>query len=755
MRKPLLTVALLSSAAAQSTHHLTPEDKTANSGQLPITRVALYKNGVGFFEHAGKVTGEQSVTIDFTSAQLNDVLQSLTAIDLAGGRISGAGYNSTTPLDQQLKSLPLALTADPTDVDFYNAIRGECVQVSAPGVSIAGRLLSIDLRAAHAKDGDSQAPPDDRRFITVISDSGQVRTLELTSAVSVILLDTALHTDLKRYLELLASTRNQGLRHLTLLDRGTGARELRVSYISEVPVWKSTYRILFTNAAKNSATEATLQGWSVVDNATASDWTNVHLDLIAGAPQSFIQPLSTPYYARRPEIPLPAEAQLAPQTHDSGEILADQVSPGTSENEAVSAPALPTEGRSMAGMLGMTSGNGSGIGAGSGGNMGGGIRRGAAGGVLGAVLGRAGAPSAAPVDYAQTATQSLTPQTSTSSFDDFFEYSLTDPITVRKNESALVPIFQTKLPIERVTLWSPQQPVALRALWITNSSNLTLDRGSFSIVEDGAFGGEGLLDPIHPGEKRLLSYAADQAVRVTSDYTHNTRTVTHLTIKKGVLTENSTEIAEVEYLVHNAAPDPRTVILEQPLRQGWTLDSDPKPAETTATAYRFRVAAQPRETVRLHIGERHTNFEYIRLVDRTEEQLRILLRNAKASPATLTTLQPVFDAHNTVVALDQQIADRDAEVNQITQDQNRLREDMKALKGSPEERSLISALHGRAQPAGGPSRRPPHSDRPTPYATHRSRCRFSGQARRHRPRRNPLGKPVLPDGRPARAAVTS
>src|SRR5580698_5073473 len=82
------------------------------SAQLPVTRVSLYKNGVGFFEHAGRVTGDQSVTIDFTSAQLNDVLQSLTAIDLNGGRISGAGYNSTTPLDQQLRSLSLGLGLD-------------------------------------------------------------------------------------------------------------------------------------------------------------------------------------------------------------------------------------------------------------------------------------------------------------------------------------------------------------------------------------------------------------------------------------------------------------------------------------------------------------------------------------------------------------------------------------------------------------------------------------------------------------------
>ncbi len=283
--------------------------------QLPITRVALYKNGVGFFEHAGHVTGDQAVTIDFTSAQLNDVLQSLTAIDLNGGRISGAGYNSTTPLDEQLKTLPLALNADPTDVDFYNAIRGARVQLTAPGASFTGRLLSIDTRATTSPD---------HRFVTVVADTGPeagtVRTVELTGAVSVRLLDTALHTDVTRYLELLASTRNQGLRHLTLLDRGTGNRDLRVSYISEVPVWKSTYRILFTDSKLAAMPTATIQGWSVVDNTTGTDWTNVHLDLIAGAPQSFIQPLSVPYYTRRPEIGLPSEAQFAPQTHDSGEL---------------------------------------------------------------------------------------------------------------------------------------------------------------------------------------------------------------------------------------------------------------------------------------------------------------------------------------------------------------------------------------------------------------------------------------------------
>ena len=62
------------------------ESPNASTGKLPVRRVVLYKNGVGYFEHLGHVRGNQDVHVDFTSAQLNDVLKSLTVLDLSGGR---------------------------------------------------------------------------------------------------------------------------------------------------------------------------------------------------------------------------------------------------------------------------------------------------------------------------------------------------------------------------------------------------------------------------------------------------------------------------------------------------------------------------------------------------------------------------------------------------------------------------------------------------------------------------------------------
>ncbi len=710
LRTPLLVVsaAVLSAATSAQTPRRVAVTPAPHPAQLPITRVSLYKNGVGFFEHAGRVTGTQSVTIDFTSAQLNDVLQTLTVLDLNGGRIASAAFNSTTPIDQQLKALPLGLGEMPTSDELYETLRGARVEVHTPSGSLAGRILAVEIRITPASATQPAAQPaTERHLLTIASDLGDTRTFELTPATTVRLLDAPLRADLTRYLELLDRNRSQCLRHLTLSNQGTGTRDLRISYLSEVPIWKSTYRILFTDPAPAATTAsgaketATLQGWSVVDNTTGEDWTHVHLSLIAGSPQSFLQPLSQPIYSRRPEIPIAEDAQLTPQTHDSGERTPQEI-------RQLKEDSASPRSAGVAGMAGLPSGSAGGvlggIGSGSGGNAGGGsVVSKRSSPVNGRQIDRlsnfTSASSAESVSiigapYEQIATASLNPNATTAAFDDYFAYNLTDPVSIPKNQSALVPILQTTVASERVTLWNPQQPQPLRALWITNTSPLTLDRGSFTIVENGSFGGEGLLETIHPNEHRLLSYAVDQAVRVSVDQSNTTQRVQRLTVSRGVLTERSSQIAEVEYLVHNAAAEPRLVIVEQPRRQGWSLDSaedrssDPKPAETTPTVYRFRVLTAPGETVRLHLGERLPLTQKFRLVDDSDEQLTQQLRGANASPALLAQLEPVFAARRTLASLETQIMAKQHDTQAIMDDQKRLRDNLSTLRSTPDERAL-------------------------------------------------------------------
>ncbi len=668
-----LAAAALSNAPTSQAQSAPPQA----AKDLPVTKVVLYKNGVGYFEHAGSVIGNQRVAIDFTSSQLNDVLQSLTVLDEGGGRIGGVNYNSTTPLAEQLKTLSLGMGDDPTSTELFQALRGQRVEVTGgPGGAITGRLMSIESHPEKLPGPTDAAVTVDKFYLTVVAENGAVRVIDLNPALSVRPLDANLQGQLDRYLELLSTTHANGLRHLTLNALGQGQRQLLVSYISEVPVWKSTYRIVFPRASGESA-NAILQGWAVVDNTVGADWDNVQLSLVAGAPQSFIQPLSQPLYTRRPEIPIATSEQTTPQTHEAAETI----------NGALNAPApsggpISLNGRNMAKLEMMSDSAASesvtvsaGVAApapsgssfhGTAGGMGGGVYR--------------------PSDAIQEG------DVSTNAFDDFFEYSLAQPVTIHKNESAMVPILQQDLPAEHVTLWSPSQNPPLRAVWLENKSKLTLDSGSFSIFESGEFAGEGLLDPIHPGEKRLLSYAVDQAVKVHRGGLADTRTLHHIAMHQGVLVETTSEVSESTYTVTNGADEARTVILEHPRKPGADLDSEVKPAETTATAYRFRVAAKPHESVDLHVGEKANLSERI-VINPSQDRSAFLLNITKFAPDLQAKLKPLIDAEIALNDLNRRISDLQAREKTLSDDQARDRENITALKNNEAAKRFVEELN--------------------------------------------------------------
>ena len=277
---------------------------------LPVRRVILYKSGVGYFEHVGRVRGNQSVTIDFTSGQLDDVLSSLTTLDLDGGRVLGVSYNSADALDRRLSALRLPVGAGTSRAQLLDALRGARVEVGAPGGRITGRLLSVEHTTKQVGGGTV-----DVDALSVVTDDSEIHTIALDPQVAVRLLDADLRQDVAQYLSLVASARDQDQRRLTIATSGTGDRNLFVSYVSEVPVWKATYRLVLP--AAGATRKPLLQGWAIVDNTAGQDWDNVQLSLVAGAPQSFIQQISRPYYVQRPVVPLPTSASFAPQTHDS------------------------------------------------------------------------------------------------------------------------------------------------------------------------------------------------------------------------------------------------------------------------------------------------------------------------------------------------------------------------------------------------------------------------------------------------------
>jgi len=727
----------------------------AQDPPLPIKRVVLYKNGVGYFEHLGPVHDKQDVSISFTSGQLNDVLKSLTVLDLSGGRIAGVAYGSASPIDRQLGDLHLPVNEKSSLTEFLSALRGAKLEVRSGTSTITGRLLSVERKTRIA--GGTTLEVD---YLSLISDGGDVRTTELSPQFSVKLLEKGLSGKVDRFLDVLASSRDADVRRMVISTEGSGERSLFVSYISEVPVWKATYRIVLGKSAP------LLQGWAIVDNTVGQDWDHVQLSLVAGAPQSFVENLSQPYYSRRPVVALPQSMMSSPQTFEStlvsnarlsgtisdasGAVVANAVvraydqlgnlagqttsnavgqyefaslpegmhrievqQPGfqtaqvnnvaesrqdvrlqvgsstqTVEVEASAPMNFSTANTSVSSVgpdgavNGRNIGSGGALGrmpnakrapvaAGSGGGIGGGF----AGGSYSVGAARAGLEAAARAQE----------------LGDLFEYKLKDPITIQKNRSVLLPIVQSTIEAEKVSVWNERSalPRPQRALWLTNSSGLTLDGGSFSVLEEETFAGEGIFDPIRPAEKRLVSYATDLALNVSSKNNTEREQVTRVRVSRGVMTQMREVREKKTYLFRNEDTTPRVAIVEHPVRAGYELRSDVKPAETTADWMRFRLPVASKQTASLVVEEARTLQNSFALTNITSEQIGLFVQQKSIDKTVEEALRKILAQKAVVSDLDDQKTAREEEQNKIYDDQQRLRENMKTLKGSPEEKALL------------------------------------------------------------------
>jgi hypothetical protein len=714
--------------------------------RLPVRRVVLYKSGVGYFEHVGKVRGNQQVTIAFTSGQLDDVLKSLTTLDLNGGRVAGVSYNSDVAIDRRLGALRLPLGEQTTRAQFLSALRGARLEVRTAGTRIVGRLLSVERVERRTPAGTTAVDA-----LALVSDTGDMQTIALDPGVSVRIAENELNQEVGRYLAAVASTRDQDVRRLTISTTGAGERDLFVSYVSEVPVWKATYRLVLPSAA--DARKPLLQGWAIVDNTVGEDWENVQLALVAGAPQSFIQPISRPYYMQRPVVPLPQRALLAPQTHQaaiatagaggiagavtdtrgtalpgvtvritrsgarggdavsavtdsSGQYRVSNVPPGSYDvtfilsgfRQQVRSGVTVSGGTEAVMNITMEAGGVSESVAVAGGTpmmqigampppppaASPGFRAGAGGGRGGL----SGFADANRIDQLRAEQQ---PDASASQLGDLFSYELKQPVTIRKNQSALVPILGADVEADKVSLWNPASgsPRALRAVWLTNATGLTLDGGSFSVIEGQTFSGEGMMEPLKAGERRLLSYAIDLGLHLDAKGEPLASRITKVRVGNGVVIQESEERSQRTYTARNEDSEPRVLVVEHPARAGWTLAGDVKAAETTSAWHRFRIPILARTTATFTVAEVRPTSAQWEITSLSDEQIGFLVRQKAITPQLEAALRQVLARKAELARVSAAISSRQVDIDQIARDQDRVRENMKTLRGSSEERQLL------------------------------------------------------------------
>jgi hypothetical protein len=688
----LLALVLVCSISAQAQikkNYSVVKTKTAavsnridNADALPIRRVILYSNGVAYVERRGIVSGNAEVNLSFKQSQVDDVLKSMVVLDLGQGRIGAVSYNSSAPVAAQMSEIPFSVssmteqTAGGGLAGVLSQLQGAKVAVTSAKGAAVGSILTVEKRSAQI---DATKPPVVTHFLVIASESGEISSFDLAEVRSVKLLEEGTKRDVNEFADATSFSRRRDAKTITVTSEGAGQREMVVSYIIAAPIWKTTYRVVLDEQGVPF-----FQGWAIVDNVSDEDWQNVQLSLVSGSPISFIQPIQQPFYRYRPIVPIPNDLRLNPQIYEpqssNGQINTN-ITAQTQEN-------LP-KGTTFSSQLKISP------------NtrvepLSGGFQvDGASGGENTFIIdGQEVTQNRTTVSQALLANQSGVSTAATGEeIGDLFEYRIAQPVTVMRDRSALIPIVQTKMEGERVSVYNEavRRDRPLSGLLLKNTTNLTLESGSLTVIDRDAYAGEALMERLKPKEQRLISYALDLGTHVRVRQLENREPVKFVKVVNGVFEVHFYRTEQKLYQISNQTDRPKVLYIEYPIRDNWELDDKtPKPEYTTQRYYRFRVELKPLEEKEITVGERLPLMESYQLTSLSRADLSIFISRRYIDDATRVKIEKLIDLRAEINQIGIKLEALDDEVENISADQKRLRENIEALSKTVEAKTLIT-----------------------------------------------------------------
>lgn len=606
----------------------------APAAELPVRKVVLYKHGIGFFERAGRVAAGETARLDFKAADMNDVLKSLTIEERGGGRVSSVRYDSSEPLDRKLREFPFAIGSAQPVPAILDQLKGSRVEVRFGNDRAEGTIVSARLTPATDRQAEKQE-------LILLLDSGDVRAVDLGAASGLRFPDPRVQEQFRDYLATLSQGRNRERRGVLIESSAAGVRDLVANYVIPMPAWKSSYRLVL-----DGGPEPLLEGWAIVDNTTGDDWSGVTLALVSGLPVSFVTRLYEPRYVNRPEAELAEDRARRPVVHAGaiGGGAADELR-DRRQAAAKGAPivqAAPAAPRPM--ML------------------------------------MAEAAAKEEAEERGYLTSSLAATAAGRELGDLFEYRIPNPVTIRKNESAMIPFLQQRVKGRKLLIFSEAQGSVhpLAAVEVANSSGKTLDGGAITVIDSAAYAGEALMETVKAGDKRLISYAVDLGTRISTAFDSQSSLLREFHFRRGVLTTRTAIRETKTFTMRNVDNRAKTVVVETPVRPEYKL-LNATPAETTANTRRFEVALGPGATEKFPVTEERVIENRIEVANLTPDILYTYISNPSLDETARKKLEPLGQLKRQIAAVRDDLQRTDKQIQELFQDQNRLRQNISSL----------------------------------------------------------------------------
>lgn len=625
---------------------LAPVGALAERVDLPLREITLYRSGVGFFERAATVRGDATAELTFDADKINDILKSLVLLDPDGGAGTTVRYDANEPAAKRLAGFAIDVTRVTGTASLLKQLQGVPVAIDTITQPLNGTVLSVEDRMT-AVTTDGAVGHYKEPYVTVVTPRG-VRSAAVSRITNLEIKDDRLAEELGKALEVLAESRGDQRRSVELRFSGSdSARRVTAAYTHEMPVWKTSYRLVL-DGDDPSDLSATLQAWAIVENTTDEDWENVRLSLAAGRPVGFTMNLYDPLFVPRPELAVPVELAFSAREYSDavGDELRRFPDPGVARlraNDMERERAISTR-----------------------------AARGGGG----------SSPFEAFEDVPELDLSSiLASQASGADVGGQFIYTVDAPVSVDRQSSAMLPIVSAGVEARRLSIWDARDGSThpMRGIEFTNDSGSHLLPGPIAVFDANAFAGDARIGHTTRGQERLLSYAADLDVSVDAESEGKNR-VTRVRITDGLVIRTYADERSTAYEWSNKdRVNPRTLVIQHPRSAGWDVTASVDP-EVTGTHLRFEIDLPAETAGRFEVKEQRVRRTRLALLEHSLDTLLAYQRDGVASAAVIEAFRRGAELQAQLERARERIRSTEERRREITAEQRRIRENMEAIE---------------------------------------------------------------------------
>jgi hypothetical protein len=640
------------------------------SPALNLKRVTLSSSGVGYFEYEAQVERDGVLRLPVKLDQVNDVLKSLVVYD-ASGQIAGVSLPGREPLAEMLRQLPFDAAALSSMPELLRALSGAELRVNADAGVLEGRIMAVEaFTQRHEKGTEVQ-----RHRASLLTSSG-MRQFVIEEAKNIQFQDEALRAQIASALMAMHDNRAKDGRTVEIITRGNVARTVRVGFVTSAPIWKTAYRLTVPAADAAAGNKSNLQGWAVIENMSGQDWRGVELTLTTGKPVAFQQNLYESVFNQRPTVAIEMPGRIVPRA-DTGAVQA-QVFSQAPAFEAAKANMFAAPAAAPAPAPATARARGAPAPA-------------PAPAPMAVAAPRYALADASPPVLAQVADLASNQDQGTQ-----VSYKFPLPVSVGNGRSLSVPIITQELVGQRVAQYQPQvsNQFPLAAIGLANATENSLPPGAVTVYEQGktevSFLGDAQLAALPAGESRMLAFALDQKISISSSVS-NSNTTTRASVERATLVVESMQRQIHSFSIKSNHPTDQSVVVDVPRYVGYTLVvSSGEALGESQGRLRVKLPA-PAGTARVHeVTLEQPTPQRLSLQNLSAYQLQEYLRVAK-DEASQSTLRRLLSLRQTVEAQNELFAQANATVNEQQAEQARLRENLSTVSRGSELYKRYSA----------------------------------------------------------------